>query len=559
MRIVNVNIFVLCLLIHFSVSDPVPAQSPSSSTIESSAPSEAMPFVMPEIRPPEIPARRFIITAFGAKGDGHTLNTAAFRQCIDVCVKSGGGQVVVPAGLWLTGPIEMQSRIDLHLDKGAVILFTPDRSQYPIIRAPSKGFVVTSPLYGFNLHDIALTGEGLLDGAGESWRPVKKFKTTDLQWKKLLKSGGVVDEKSAIWWPSQEAMDGADYIKKLTSTKKKKNLVAEDYLPARDFLRPYMISFIDCQHILIESVTIKNSPKFALCPAWCEEMIIKNVKVNNEWWAQNGDGIDISSCRNVLVEACTVTAGDDGICMKSSERSGRSKPALENIVVRDCVVYHGHGGFVIGSNTDGGMRNVFVENCTFIGTDVGLRFKSSRDRGGVVENIFIKNIFMKDIVDQAILFDLLYEAARTDSIVHPVTGATPIFRKIEIDSVYCIAATEAIHITGLPEMPVQQLAIRNSYFATEEGMSAEWASGIAVENVRLMAGYSPVFNLKQCWDFNLKAIEYPDSATVFLTVAGMKSQSIVIKNTAIRQKEMIHSVDGRIGIVTLEKEDHETK
>jgi polygalacturonase len=489
------------------------------------------PFGISEIRLPAIPAKSFSIREFGAVGDGHFLNTEAIQKAISACAAAGGGKVIVPPGIWLTGPIRLESKINLHLEAGALVLFSTDHSLYPIITAPARGLGVAPPLYGFGLEDVAITGMGILDGAGESWRPVKKFKTTSSQWKELLQSGGVVDEKVNMWWPSLAAMNGADYLEKLQAVKKKKEITPEDFLPARDFLRPYMVSLIDCRRVLIEGVTIKNSPKFALCPAWCEEMVIRDIKVNNEWWAQNGDGIDISACRNVLVERCTVTAGDDGICMKSSSRSGHSAPALENIIIRDCIVYHGHGGFVVGSNTDGGIRSILVENCTFIGTDVGLRFKSSRGRGGVVEDIQIRKIFMRDIVNEAILFDSFYEAERLDVIAHPVTGETPVFRGISMDSIYCVGAGQAIAMAGLPEMPIQEISIRNGAFTTDKGIGMELVQGIIFKNIDLNPAQGPVFAFKQSSGIVLDKINYPDGAEVMLQLTGMESGSVTVKSS----------------------------
>lgn len=483
-----------------------------------------------EIDLPVIPDKQISILDHGAKGDGLFLNTESLQKAIDAAAKAGGGRVVIPPGIWLSGPLQLRSKIDLHLEAGALLLFSADHSLYPIIQAPSRGWGVMPPLSGFGLEDIAITGKGIIDGAGESWRPVKRFKTTSNQWKALLQSGGVVDEKGSMWWPSQAAMEGESYLKQLSAGKKKKDIVAEDYLPARDFLRPYMVSLIDCKRVLVEGVTIKNSPKFALCPTWCDQVVIRDVKVNNEPWAQNGDGIDISACQNVLVDGCTVTAGDDGICMKSSSRSGRSGPALNKIVIRDCIVYHGHGGFVVGSNTDGGMRDIVVENCTFIGTDVGLRFKSARGRGGVVENIHIKNIFMKDIVNEAVFFDAYYESNASDTLAQPVTAETPIFRNITMEHIYCVGAEQAVYINGLAEMPVQNIKVHNSVFTAQKGVEMTHARDIALNGVTVIPEKSPVFSLKQCSGIALDAIAHPHTIGDWLKTTAMKADAVKIGN-----------------------------
>jgi len=470
---------------------------------------------MQAIQPPAIPDRSLSIRDFGAVGDGHTLCTAAIQQAINACAGAGGGRVVIPSGIWLTGPIRLESRIELHLESGSLLLFSSDHSLYPVIRAPTKGWLVASPIYGYGLEDVAITGCGIIDGAGESWRPVKKFKTTSKQWKELLGSGGVVDEKGDMWWPSREALEGEAWLQNLRKSKPKKEHTAEDYVAARDYLRPYMISFIDCKRILFEGVTIKNSPKFALCPAWCDQLIIRDVKVNNEWWAQNGDGIDISACRNVLVEKCTVTAGDDGICMKSSGRSGRTGPALENVLIRDCIVYHGHGGFVVGSNTDGGMRNIRVENCTFIGTDIGLRFKSARGSGGVVEKISIRNIRMNDIVGEAINFDAFYETDEPDTLARPVTRETPVFRDITIDSLTCVGAGRAMVMTGLPEMPIQNLRIRDAHISAETGVRLRHVRDLSLERVVIKPARGALYDFKRCSGITIDGTGYSENSASF--------------------------------------------
>ncbi|MDP4272730.1 MAG: glycoside hydrolase family 28 protein, partial [Bacteroidota bacterium] len=407
-----------------------------------------LPFGMPAMTVPVFPERSVNIMDFGAVGDGQTLNTEAFANAIDHCASLGGGTVIVPPGLWLTGPVLFRSNINLHLEKGALVLFSCNHHDYPVMKNPVNGsFTVRPPISGYELENIAITGEGILDGSGDTWRPVKKSKTTEEQWKKLLASGGTVDSND-IWWPTREAREGELYINDLKK-KNNKNLAEKDFEPARDFLRPYMLVFYKCKKVLLDGPTFQNSPKFVLYPTFCEDMVIRNIKVLNEWWAQNGDGIDINGGKNILVYNCMVNAGDDGICMKSSKsRNYDSDPVLQNVVISGCTVYHAHGGFVIGSNIDGGIRNISVKNCDFISTDIGLRFKSSRGKGGLVENIFVNNIFMKDIANEAILFDTYYEIknlAEQEKVVE-VNETTPRFRKFYIRNIYCNGAEQAVKI-----------------------------------------------------------------------------------------------------------------
>ena len=492
-----------------------------------------IPFEMPEIALPEFPERALNVTDFGAIGNGLTMNTTAINNAIKACSQSGGGTVIMPKGLWLTGPLKMANNVNLHLQNGALVIFSPNRSDYPIINLPGKGFTTHPLIYGEKLENVAITGEGVFDGCGENWRPVKKFKTTASQWQELLKSGGVVNHSGDIWWPSVEAMQGEHYRDSLLATKPKKQLTAEDFLPARDFLRPELLLLNNCQRVLFDGPTFKNSPKWAFHTQRCENIIIRNVKINNEWWAQNGDGIDISSCKNVLIYKCTVTAGDDAICLKSSKTKGQTEPSLQNVVVRDCIVYRGHGGFVIGSNTDGGMQNIFVDNCIFVGTDIGLRFKSARDRGGLVENVIIRNIYMKDIVNEAILFNTYYENIGREEKTYPVTEKTPIFTNFRLDSIFCFGARQAIGVVGLPEMPVHRIVIRNSILSADVGVTAENARDFTLENVSIIPKTDPILHLTQCANFHLDTIGFPATISTFMKLSGKNTQAIHIKNTAL--------------------------
>jgi len=520
------------LLIAQTITGAVPGVSPDLDD-EMHASLKDLPFEMPEILLPEFSEQTYLITDFGAVSDGRTLNSTAINQAILKCSQSGGGTVIIPPGLWLTGPIELQSNVNLHLQNGALVVFSPNRADYLIVLPPGKR-PTTSPLIsGYNLENLAITGEGIFDGNGENWRPVKKFKMTGNQWRELLNSGGVLNQTGDMWWPSMEAMQGESYLRTLATKRPQPELNLSDYLPARDFLRPDLVSLINCKKVLIDGPTFKNSPKYAFHPDHCENMVIRNVKVNNEWWAQNGDGIDLSACKNALINDCTVTAGDDAICLKSSRSRNQTAPAVQNIVIRNCTVYHGHGGFVIGSDTDGGMRNVFVNNCTFIGTDVGLRFKSARDRGGLVENIYIQNIRMKDIANEAVLFNTYYEGLGRENEFTPVSETTPIFTNFKLDSIFCIGASRAVSIIGLPEMPISKIYLNDSYLMANDGFLGEYARDITLQNVYINPKSDPIFNLTHCSGFNLDAIKFSKSSAEFMRLSGKNTQGIHIKNTIL--------------------------
>ena len=370
-----------------------------------------LPFQMTKVQQPVFPAYSRSITEFGATADGTTLNTEAFAQTIEAVSRQGGGTVIVPAGLWLTGPIVLKSNINLHLEENALVLFTADHTQYPIIKTSFEGLETRrcqSPISANGAENIAITGKGVIDGNGDTWRPVKKSKMTSSQWNKLVASGGVLNEKGDIWYPSEGSIKGANACKDFNVPEGIET--DEEWASIRDWLRPVLLSLIKCKKVMLEGVTFKNSPSWCLHPLSCEDLTITGISVSNPWYSQNGDALDIESCNRVLVLGSSFDAGDDGICIKSGkDESGRLRgEPCQNVIIRNNVVLHGHGGFVVGSEMSGGVKNIYVDNCSFLGTDVGLRFKSTRGRGGVVENIHINNINMINIPNEALIFDLFY-------------------------------------------------------------------------------------------------------------------------------------------------------
>ncbi|HEY4149962.1 MAG TPA: glycoside hydrolase family 28 protein [Chitinophagaceae bacterium] len=504
------------------------------------------PFKMQEPTLPQPGDKSFKLSDYGGIADGKTLNTDAFEKAISACAAAGGGKVLVSPGTWLTGPIRLQSNVNLHLEKGALVQLTKDHTQYPMITAGNKStsIVPASPVYGYGLKNIAITGEGIIDGAGDSWRPVKKSKTTGGQWGMLLASGGVVSQKGDIWWPSRDAMNGEDYLKSL---KEKKDATPNDYLPARDYLRPYMLYLVNCENILLEGITLRNSPKFVFYPNNCTNLTMRAVNVYNDWWAQNGDGIDISACKNVVIFNCTVSAGDDGICMKSSggKKDNPDAANLENILIAGCTVLRAHGGFVIGSNTDGGMRNIFVSDCHFIGTDVGIRVKSNAGRGGLVKDIFVEHISMRNIVHEAISFDTYYEdaPAGTSSLPQHGSDKIPEFTGFHISNIECLGAKNAISIRGLPQMPVHDIYFDNVSITAEEGVTAIDAGALHFNKTKIMTANSPVFLFNNTAGASINEGFLPDGARVFVRAEG-KTSDIKVTATSISKPSAAFSIGG---------------
>ncbi len=495
-----------------------------------------LPFTAPEIRPPSFPDRVVSIVEHGAVPGGVTMNTGAFAAAIDACAKAGGGTVLVPPGLWLTGPIRLKSGINLHVARGAVVLFSKKFEDYPLIAGfdgNARRYRCVPSLSAYREENVAITGSGMFDGQGEAWRPVKKDKLTAGQWRDLISSGGAVTPDGKMWYPSRGAMQGEELLKTLDA---KGGNTADDFAQAREFLRPVMVQLVDCRNILIDGPAFVNSPSFHLQPVQSENIVIRNVTVRCEWWAQNGDGIDLSACRNVLLYRCTVDAGDDAICIKPGTISKRQDPgpACEKIVIADCIVFHGHGGFVIGSESYGGARNIAVRNCTFQGTDVGLRFKSGRGRGGVIEKIFVDGVTMAGIAREAILFDMFYDASPGVASAGPTDAGRrkdpriPEFRDFTIRNVTCSGAECAIKIAGLEEKPVKNIVIENATLQAERGMICADAEDIAMRNVRLLPARGTLIEVERTRGLDIAGGSIPDAIDTVLSVSGETSRGIRI-------------------------------
>jgi len=487
------------------------------------------------------------IVSFGAKGDGITLNTQSINKAIVSVSQKGGGVVLIPSGLWLTGPIELKSNVNLHLKRDAILQFTDDFNQYKLVQGNWEGQPAwrnQSPISGVNLENIAITGTGIIDGNGGAWRMVKKDKLTETQWKTLVASGGVLRADGKMWYPSEKTVKGSN-TKNAGVIEPGKT--AADYEDIKDFLRPNLLVLTGCKKVLLEGVTFQNSPAWNLHPLLCEDLTLRNLQVKNPWFAQNGDGVDVESCKNVLIEGSTFDVGDDGICIKSGrDEAGRKRGVpTENVIVRNNVVYHAHGGFVIGSEMSGGAKNIWVYDCSFIGTDIGLRFKTTRGRGGVVENIYINNINMIDIPGEAILFDMYYaavdpvplagekrEAIKTVTV--PVTEATPQFKNFYIKDVVANGAEKAIFFRGLPEMNIKDIHLENVTIKAKKGIEIIEAAGIFLKNVNIITeDTSPVVMIQNGSNINISGLKYPDNSKVLFDVSGEKSKGLKISGTDV--------------------------
>ncbi|MBQ9230064.1 MAG: glycoside hydrolase family 28 protein [Prevotella sp.] len=399
-----------------------------------------LPVKVAQVSRPVIPNRGLSINAVGGVGDGVTLNTEAFRKGISMLSKQGGGRLTVPAGVWLTGPIQLKDNIELYLDKNAIIYFSPDKSLY--VDKEGKSSRVEPCIKASKRKNIAIRGGGIIDGNGAQWRPVKRSKVSDVEWKAYQEIGGVERQNGTLWYPWQRK-SGLPDIKETPEKQEK--------------MRNDLVRFTDCENVLFEGVTFQNAPKFHVHPCNCKNVIVDGITVRCPWNAQNGDAIDFSDVNVGLIVNSVVDAGDDGLCMKSGNyKENAVANGCEDIVIQDNTVYHAHGGFVLGSETITGMRRIVVRHNRFSGTDTGLRFKSGLGRGGKTEQLYVSDIVMTDIKDEAIVFQCDYLDRPAGSNENEVPTFTeeqrkkaPDFQDIHICNVVCYGTKTGIRAGGI--------------------------------------------------------------------------------------------------------------
>ena len=423
--------------------------------------------MLKSIKPPTFPNKDFLITSYGAVADGKVDCTQAFRRAIDECNKQGGGRVVVPPGQFYTGPIHLKSNVNLHVQKGAKILFSTKPDDYlPLVYTRWEGVELMnySPLiYAFEQKNIAITGEGILDGqaTNANWWPWKG--NANYGFKKGTPSQVDADKRAALF-----------------------NMAERDVpVPSRKFgngfyLRPQFVQPYRCQNVLIEGVTFINSPMWILNPVLCYNVTIQKVTVDSH--GPNNDGCDPESCKDVLIKDCYFNTGDDCIAIKSGRnRDGRriNKPS-ENIIIQGCNMANGHGGVVIGSEISGGVRNVFAENCSMSSPllDRALRIKTSSARGGITEHIYLRNIEVGQVKEEVVIATMLYEDSGS---------FLPIIRDVEVKNMRVKKGGKiGVLLEGYPQSKVENLRLID---VTIKSVKVPYkftnASGIRFRNVTI--------------------------------------------------------------------------
>jgi polygalacturonase len=403
-----------------------------------------VPNILSRIIPPTFADKDFLITEYGAIGDGETDCTNAFKQAIENCTAAGGGRVVVPEGNYLTGAIHLKSNVNLHIKKDATILFSKDTKQYlPVVLTRFEGVECMnySPfVYAYEQQNIAITGEGTLDGQADStnWWP----------W-----AG-----KSNYGWSKNSPSQDAD--------RESLFRMAEENVPVADrifgeghFLRVNFIQFYKCKNILIDGITLKRSPMWEIHPVLCENVTVRNIKVTSH--GPNNDGCNPESSKDVLIKNCYFDTGDDCIAIKSGRNADgrRVNVASENIVIQGCTMKDGHGGVVIGSEISGNCRNVFAEDCVMDSPHLerALRIKTNSLRGGIVENIFMRNVTVGEVSDAVIRIFFYYGEG-------DVGQYTPIVRNIFVKNITSQKSQYALFFEGYKRSPISNINLEQCYF-----------------------------------------------------------------------------------------------
>ncbi|MBS0632578.1 MAG: glycoside hydrolase family 28 protein [Verrucomicrobia bacterium] len=416
-----------------------------------------LPTVLARIKAPEFPARDFPITDYGAKPGADA--TAAIRAAIEACHQAGGGRVVVPAGEWLTGAITLLSKVNLHVSMGATLKFSPNPKDYPIVLTRWEGVELMSYsafIYAYEQEDIAITGEGTLDGQA--------------------------DESN--WWGWNIKQKGKPPLQK--AARDRLNEMGEAGVPVAErvfgegsFLRPNFVQPYRCKNILIEGVTIVRSPMWELHPVLSQNITVRGVKIHSH--GPNNDGCDPESSRDILIEDCLFDTGDDCIAIKSGRNNDgrRLNVPSENIVVRNCTMADGHGGVVLGSEISGGVRNVFVENCKMDSPnlDRALRFKSNARRGGTLENVFMRDVQVGRVQEAVLTIDLIYEEGAKGP-------HRPVVRNVSLDRVTSQGSPRVLWVAGFKGAVINDIRLTDCTFnnVTETDL-VRHAGGITFNNV----------------------------------------------------------------------------
>jgi hypothetical protein len=447
------------------------------------------------------------VKEYGAVGDGTTKDTEAIRRAIAAAADAGGGTVYFPAGRYLTGSIHLASHITLHLDAGAVLKFSQDFDDYlPMVKSRWEGtecMNFSPPIYAYRAEDIAIVGRGLIDGQGQAWWDFyRKIRNESSRERKLA---------LASKWAKRFGELNANVVSR------------GRWEQMGNFLRPPMIQPFECRNVRLEGVSLKDPPLWTINPVYCDNVTVTGISIKNPGDSPNTDGINPDSCRNVHISDCHISVGDDCITIKSGrdEDGRRVGRPCENITVTNCTMLDGHGGVVIGSEMSGGVRKVAITNCIFDGTERGIRIKTTRGRGGVIEDLRVSNIVMSHITRTPFDLNMFYEKVPAE----PVSERTPILRNLHFSDITVRGAPAAGYILGLDEMPVENVTFSNLSIDADQGFTCSNAKDLAFRAVRIDTRKGPALLCAKVAGLEIDGIRmltpHRDSAVVELKdVAG---------------------------------------
>jgi len=430
-----------------------------------------------------INAKTYDLQKLGADATGKKKCTELINKTVKQASAEGGGTLYFAAGTYLTGAIHLESNITLDIEAGATLKFSDSFDDYlPYIKVRWEGVFMNSfqPLINAqNAENLTIRGRGTLEGQGEKWWAAGRTAGRTSRGEKIENNP---IEKYQEMWDTQNA-----------------DVKVEDYYKStilRRFFRPPFIQFFECKNIIIEGIKIQNSPFWTINPVGCENIVVQGVTINNPHNSPNTDGINPSSCSYMRISNCFINVGDDCITIKSGrDADGRAygKPC-QDITITNCVMLSGHGGVVIGSEMSGGVKKISISNCVFDGTDAGIRLKSTRARGGVVEEIRVNNIVMNNIQKNCFIFDLFYTRTQPE----PVSERTPIFRNIHISNVTGNNVKKLGYINGLDEMPIENISFSNINIAAENGFTASLGNNIRFDNCDFAVTKGASFAFTKC-------------------------------------------------------------
>lgn len=474
------------------------------------------PFEMPKLERPNIPSQIFDIRDYGAQEGGSFKNTHAIRNAINAAVDEGGGTILIPKGKWLTGPIHLDNNINIYVAKGAELLFSQDFKDYlPVVFSRHEDvecYKYSAFIYADGKTNIAITGEGTLNGQGKPWWSFKVDKKASEQLLFEMAKNDVPVEKRIF--------DGTDGHE----------------------LRPAFFQPMNCKNILVEGVTFLFGAFWTITPTYCENVIIRKVKIIT--WGEygdqpNGDGVNPSSSKNVLIEECEFNTGDDCVAIKA----GRDKDGIrvgrpsENIVIRNCTGLSGHGGIVIGSETSGGVRNIYAVNCQFKGTDRIVRIKTARGRGGIIENMWFKDMTGDDILKQAIHLNMLYTPQGPPGErlpIQPISTTTPTIRNIHFENItFTNGKSHSIELLGIPEMLIENISFIGINANGSKGINFSDVKDIQIQNSDFTSTISPILDITDGQNISISSVNFSAPQAPLIKIEGENSKNIKFRKTNI--------------------------